>query len=383
MMGEDKSPKPRALIACPGLDHAVRGFETLARECFHALRSEASLDVNLVKGSGDSAAGELVARTARRESATARALARMMPRRRYAAYDVEQAVFTAAMLPHLRRLRPHVVFVSDWLTSRALAGTRRYMHRPFSLVVSNGGPWPPEVLRHADHVQELTPAALDTALESDTRERHTLLPLGVAMPPRPMVAAETERYRLRRILGLTEHRRVVLSVGALNMHHKRLDYLIEEFAALPPPRPLLVLLGAKEAETPAVRSLAADLVGPSGCLIRTVPSAQVADYYRAADMFVLASLVEAFGRVLVEALSHGLPCLAHDGPVQRYVLGPHGHFADLRERGSLTRLLSALGGRELAPGAAWERHRFVRERFSWDALAPRYAELLRRCAARP
>jgi glycosyltransferase involved in cell wall biosynthesis len=98
-------------------------------------------------------------------------------------------------------------------------------------------------------------------------------------------------------------------------------------------------------------------------------------------VFTLASLVEAFGRVMVEAMSHGLPCLAHDGPVQRYVLGPHGGFGDLRVRGELTRLLS--GEHERSADAAHERNRFVHERFSWDSLAPRYAELLRRCAARP
>jgi 1,2-diacylglycerol 3-alpha-glucosyltransferase len=374
----------RVLIACPGLDHAGRGFETLARDLFHALRSEGAMDPLLVKGSGRAGAAELVARTVRRDSPAARWIGRLLRRGAYGAYDVEQVGFALRLLPLLSRVRPDVVFLSDWLTSRALARWRRRMRVPFRLVVSNGGPWAPELLWHADHVQELTPPALEHALASaGTAERHTLLPLGVDMPSRPAVVSEAERSSLRSALGLPLDRRIVLSVGALTFRDKRLDYLVEEFAALPPPRPFLVLLGAEESETPAVRALAGRLLGPSNHLIRTVASARVADYYRAADVFALASLVEAFGRVMVEAMSHGLPCLAHDGPVQRYVLGPHGRFDDLRMPGRLTRLLSERGEPDVGPDAARERHRFVHERFSWDALAPRYAELLRRCAARP
>src|SRR5213080_122679 len=37
----------RLLIACSGLGHVQRGFETFARECFEALRGEPGLDVHL------------------------------------------------------------------------------------------------------------------------------------------------------------------------------------------------------------------------------------------------------------------------------------------------------------------------------------------------
>jgi 1,2-diacylglycerol 3-alpha-glucosyltransferase len=384
MPSEDTGAKPKLLIVCPGLDHVGRGFETLARDLFHALRSEGNTEPLLVKGSGRAGDGELVARTLRRDGAVARGVGRLLRRGPYGAYDVEQARFAAGLVRVLARHRPDVAFLSDLLTSRALAWWRRRMRDPFGLVVSNGGPWAPEFLRHADVVQELTPPALEGALAAGgAPERHTMLPLGVAMSSRPELPSEADRSSLRSALGLPPERQIVLSVGALTFRDKRLDYLIEELAAVPPPRPFLVLLGAVEDETPAVRDLAGRLLGASNHLVRTVPSREVADYYRAADVFALASLVEAFGRVMVEAMSHGLPCLAHDGPVQRYVLGPHGRFADLRLPGELTRLVSAGADASGGPDAARERHRFAHEHFSWDVLAPRYVELLRRCASRP
>lgn len=366
------------LIACPGLDHVWRGFETLARECFEALRAEGSLEVRLVKGSGPRGAGEQVARTAGREGRAARAGAGLLRR---SSYDVEQIGFAASMAPVLLRYRPAVVYVSDWLTSRLLARLRARARLRYRLVISNGGPWPPDLLRHADHVQEITPPALDAALAAgEPPERHTLLPLGVAMPASFQPLAYGERAGLRRSLGLPPERRVVLSVGALSIRDKRVDYLIEELASLPQPRPLLLLLGAEGPDAAAVRALAATALGEDGFVARTAPSAEVASYYRAADVFALASFVESFGRVMAEAMSHGLPCVAHDGPVQRYLLGPHGHFGDFARPGRLAGLVAALDDGDSSEGAG-ERHRYVHDRFSWDVLTPRYAGLLRQCAA--
>jgi glycosyltransferase involved in cell wall biosynthesis len=99
-------------------------------------------------------------------------------------------------------------------------------------------------------------------------------------------------------------------------------------------------------------------------------------------VFVLASLWEAFGRVLIEAMSHGLPCVVQDGPTQRAVLGDRGFMGDLRERGGLAQPLDAALESARDPAAAEGRHRFVHERYSWDRLAPQYVKMFRRCARR-
>jgi glycosyltransferase involved in cell wall biosynthesis len=143
------------------------------------------------------------------------------------------------------------------------------------------------------------------------------------------------------------------------------------------------MLGEPEDETPAVRATAELLLGPEGFAMRTVPREQVDDYYRAADVFALASLKEAFGLAYVEAMAQGLPCVAHDQAVTRFVLGEEGLLTDLRERGALTAAIRSA----LSLGDSGElrarRHHAVRERFGWPALRPAYVAMLAECAVAP
>jgi glycosyltransferase involved in cell wall biosynthesis len=105
------------------------------------------------------------------------------------------------------------------------------------------------------------------------------------------------------------------------------------------------------------------------------------DVYRASDAFVLASLWEGSPRALVEALSHGLPCFTHDYPVMTWLMGGQGKAADFTQPGALAGLLAGLRDEDLADPAREARHASVHERFSWERLAPRYVEFLRRRAA--
>jgi glycosyltransferase involved in cell wall biosynthesis len=140
------------------------------------------------------------------------------------------------------------------------------------------------------------------------------------------------------------------------------------------------MAGQPESETPAIRALAAELLGSEGHSIRTVTHEAVADLYRASDSFVLASTFEGLPRALIEALAHGLPCLTHDYPVTRFALGEHGRFGDLSQPGALASLLRASPEDGRDPRQREARHAFAYEMFSWDRLRPRYVDLLRRAA---
>jgi glycosyltransferase involved in cell wall biosynthesis len=168
----------------------------------------------------------------------------------------------------------------------------------------------------------------------------------------------------------------VISVAALNRYHKRLDYLIEEVARLPEPRPFVLLIGHPEPETEGLRQLAQERLGPEGHSFRTVTRPEVDAHVRASDFFVLASLAEGLPRGLVEALAHGIPCLAHDYPVAHYALGEHALVADFTQPGALAGLLAGLLDGEHDPDRANARRMSVYERFSWDVLAPQYVDML-------
>jgi 1,2-diacylglycerol 3-alpha-glucosyltransferase len=369
----------KVAILCPGLGHVPRGFESFAQECADALRADGRLDVLLVKGAGDAGDGERVARSIRRGSRAAWAWNRLADRTD--PYRLEQATFAVGALPLLARERPDVLLLSDYELGRALARLRGLLPGRPRIVFSNGGPHPGP-FAHVARVQHVTPVTHGAAIAAgEPAERHALLPYGVRMDAalRPLRAGE--RAALRRRLGLPANRSVVLSVAALDRRFKRLDVLVEAAAALQGERPHVVLLGQPTAETPALRALARERLGADGHTIRSVPAAAVADYYRAADVFVLPSLREGFGRVLVEASAHGLPCLAHGGPAQRFVLGELDRGLDLRDAPALAAALRDELSRAPDPDAARRRHAGVRERFAWDRLAPRYAALLQGAAA--
>jgi 1,2-diacylglycerol 3-alpha-glucosyltransferase len=162
-----------------------------------------------------------------------------------------------------------------------------------------------------------------------------------------------------------------------------MHYVVEEVAALPAPRPFLMLLGAIDRSSDEVVRLAHERLGPEGFAARSVPYPEVAQYYAAADCFVLASLSEGFGRVFLEALAHGRPVIAHRHPVMDYVLGEHGMLADLRVEDALTRRLREILARPADPRAMRQRWDSVRRRFDWGALAPRYKRMFEHAAHAP
>ena len=364
-------------IACSGLGHVRRGYETFAQECFDALRPAPELDLTLVKGAGPSTADNRTARPLRRDGAVTRRAARLINRDPFV---LEQWSFAAALTPLLLRRRPEVILLSEWSTVFALDRWRRVSRQSFRMVLSNGAPgWPP--FPPADHIQELTPNGLQVSIDAgDPPERHTVLPLGLHVGREAPLPTAEQRAQIAHRLDLPANRPLVLTVAALNNHHKRLLYVIDEVAALPEPRPHLVMLGQRESETPAILARAEERLGRDGFTARTVAADEVPDHYLCADAFVLASTTEGMGRVLLEALSFGLPVLAHDYPTTQYVLGPHGHTADLRQQGALAGLISGLGPDALDPERRRERHRWVYDNFSWQTLAPRYVELLHRVA---
>lgn len=360
------------LLACSGLDHARRGYETFARDCFEALRDEPAIELELVKGSGPPAPGERPIPSVRRDRALVRCLGRVFDAR---PFRIEAFAFGLGLQPVLARRRPDVVYVSEWDTARVLARLRPVARQPFKLLLSNGG-FASEGFDAFDHVQELTPAARDYVLDrGGDPARHSVLPYGFAIDPELAILSADDRAALRRRFELPADCRIVVSVAAFNRSHKRIDYLIEELAAVPDPRPFLLLAGQPEEETAGLRALARERLGPDTHQFRTVPSHEVRDLLRASDTFVLSSLAETQGRAVVEAMSQGLPCLVHDSPVMRFAVGEHGELADFAARGALTRLLA--DGADPDPAKTRERHRYAYERFSWDRLRARYVRLLR------
>ncbi|PTY07526.1 glycosyltransferase family 1 protein [Opitutaceae bacterium EW11] len=157
------------------------------------------------------------------------------------------------------------------------------------------------------------------------------------------VSAPT-RETLRRRLGFEGN--VILALGRL-ARNKGYDLLIEAFPLVAKRHPNAVLhlaVGGEETnarERTILGELRA-LATRTGFADRIrfgsfIPDAELPDYYRAADLFVLCSRYEPFGMTAIEAMASGTPTVVtvHGGLHRALSFGRHALFADPFDREDL------------------------------------------------
>jgi glycosyltransferase involved in cell wall biosynthesis len=145
------------------------------------------------------------------------------------------------------------------------------------------------------------------------RERLDVVPLALGSLPRP--GADAARARAALAAG---DRPIVLCVAG-DFTHKNLAALLDVWAAMDGPRPMLVYIGpgtadgALPAET-ARRGLADDVR-----ILGTVSAEVLEDVYAAAGALALPTRFEGFGLPLLEAMARGVPVVCSDLPVLREI----------------------------------------------------------------
>lgn len=397
-------PRPvrtiKVVVACPGADHVARGYERVTRELTAVLRTDPGLSVSVVKGSGRST-HETVLPCLRRDRAVARGISRPFlpslepgaaPRARSASgallgwrlarrqvpitpYEIEALTFGVALVGYLLVRRPDLLVLQDVPTARVVHAGRALLRgrRPRILFV-NGTPWPAPY-PFADLVQHVTPVTWDADPAPESEK--VLLQLGTNVPDKISTSgAAAARERL----DIPEHEKVVISVGTMLDRHKRRLHVIHELARLPEPRPFLVIAGAPDVDQDRIESAARDLLGTRQRVVHVGPD-ELGDLLACADLFVLASLQEGFGLAYLEALAAGLPTIAHDDHLQRWILGPFGTFVDMTEPGALTEAIGTVLAKGDRRSLAEERRRYVADRYSWNVLRDDYLALVRRAAS--
>lgn len=117
-----------------------------------------------------------------------------------------------------------------------------------------------------------------------------------------------------------------------------------------------------------------------------VPRERLADHYNAADIFVLPSISESFGQVLLEAMSTGLPVVASRvGGIPEVV--EHGAGGLLIEPGSREAIVGAIRHLAADPDlrramGAWN-FRQANEQHHWSSIALQYEALYLQAIAAP
>lgn len=363
-------------MICTGLGNINRGYESFTRECFDKLSEFKDFEIILFKGGGYSGNNEYKLFNLHRNSKLTVILSKIFGKN---PYHIEQYSFFISLIPKIISYKPDIIYFSDFHLATLLWHLRKYINLNYKIIYRNGAPHRPPFTR-MDHVQHLTPVSLKWALEyGENYEKHTFIPNCININKSINFLSDKEKNLLREDLDLPRGKKIILSAGTINKSHKRMDYVIKEFAEIQNPDLFLQLLGQEDDESKKVKELAENILNPEGYSIKSVSKTEMPDYYKVSDVFVLASLNEAFGRVLLEAMSFGLPCIVHDYDIPRYILQDMGYYADLSKEGSLKELLITILNNEEKIQSKIIRRSKMYERFSWEKLIPEYLDMFYRC----
>lgn len=222
-------------------------------------------------------------------------------------------------------------------------------------------------LGDADHVicvaEALTAVARELGLPA---ERVSTLRNGVDTE----AFSPGDRALARRRTGLPDSGKVLLCVGHL-IERKGQHLLLAAYARVHPhDGPLLVFVGGGEQRS-SLEALADSLgLAERVRFVGAVPPETLGDWYRAADVMILASLREGWPNVVLEALACGTPVIATRIWGTPEILD--GCPAGLLVSADVDGLAEGLARvDDLDPGAA----RPWAERHTWDATVDRMASL--------
>ena len=135
---------------------------------------------------------------------------------------------------------------------------------------------------------------------------------------------EADQKALKEKLGIPIDKKVVLFVHRLTPV-KRFSYQIPFLAESEDFRranAILIVVGGGPEENIIYEEYKKSLFKDCIQLIGKVPNAEIMDYYKVADVFINPSYSEGFPRVVIEAMSSGLPVVATDVGGTRDIMGP-------------------------------------------------------------
>src|SRR6185312_3422542 len=271
----NKPDKPNVFIVCPGVGHINRGYESFTIECFNKLKTAAGFELFLLKGGGSSRQKEIRVACVKRNSGFAAFLSKILRKEKY---WIEQLTFLVGMLPAIIRYKPKVIYYSDFILGTFLFHLRRYFNLKYKLLFANGAPNGPP-FKTEDHVQQLLLKYMNEAIDAGTAPAmQTFLPYGFNISSRPRILNDLEKTTLRKELQLPIGKKIIISVGAINSHHKRMDYIITEFSMLDTSKYFLLLLGQIDYQSTPVIELANQALQPGSYLIRQVNVPDVKKY---------------------------------------------------------------------------------------------------------
>lgn len=198
-----------------------------------------------------------------------------------------------------------------------------------------------------------------------------VIPNGVDVLPLPRTAAALAAFGL-------EPQRYVLAVGRLVPEKRHLD-LIAAFGRARLGGWKLVLVGAADHPDAYSRSVeAAARATPGVVMTGFQQGPALAELYANAGLFVQPSTHEGLPIALLEALAHGLPCVASDIEANMEVGLPRENYFPATDVAALAGQIARRAGCGLNHAEREARREKVRREFDWSEIARKTAAVYRR-----
>jgi glycosyltransferase involved in cell wall biosynthesis len=361
----------RVAIACSGLGNVRRGYETFSQSLFNNLKDR--INISLFKGGGNAAEREKVLLNIGRDSLFLGGKnSKLSWEKRYL---IEQFTFSVPLTLELINHKYDILHFSDTGIGNIIFHLKKISKRFPKLVFSNGGAISPEHYARYDHIQQLTEYQYEIGKKFCIDEnKMTLLPYGV--DTELFCPGVDPQFRLR--FGIPEDSFLVLSVGAVEIYYKRMNWIINEIAGMTS-KPFLLIIGDEKAgESEKVKKLGYEKLRFDIKFLK-LEHKEIASAYRAADLFVLASLVEGLPNAILEAMASGLPAIVNDHPNLKWIISEGGMAIDMEEKGQLASTISYfMDNKDEAIKFGRKARERAEEVFSWEILIPKYIDMYER-----
>ncbi len=360
----------RIFLIGTGVGRDLRGFESHIRDLFEKVKSEANYESFIVKGAGLTGNHEILVPSLSRKSRLSKFIGILFNRN---PYIIQQLSFFLGLIPVLYRFKPNALYLGEPALFNYLYRWRNFSGMNFKMTFYTGGNTVPIKMQSDDFLQLVTPVLIPLAKQRGVAENQMkVIPHFINSIE---MTESLSKRDLRIKLNIPDNRLIILSVGAIDSSIKRMDYLIDEVGNLSRPY-FLIILGEYENESSEIIKLAEQKFGKDNFYIDKVERNKLSEYYRASDIFVLASLNEGFGLVTIEAMSHGLPVIVHPYAAAKYVLDEMAFYSDLSLKGNLTQLIETIIPQIDDSNAIEVRKKYTIDRFSWNSLAEDYRQML-------
>lgn len=163
-----------------------------------------------------------------------------------------------------------------------------------------------KLLRRADKIIVTSPNYLEGSnCLKKYKTKCEIIPLGISNDDLPI----NEQFR-KELNDLYQNKKIILSIGRL-IYYKGFEYLIDAAKKLPDDY-IILIGGTGILKEQLIKQITDNHLGNKVKLLGDIPFDHLGEYYRRSDAYCLPSTErsEAFGVVLIEAMSFGCPIIS-------------------------------------------------------------------------